>query len=402
MLAFDSVKAPGAYEFKVIHIIKGQLDTHLSIDLPYVFSYNYGEYWKSRPNIAVGGDFLLLLQRNGTVYSPTASKLPLIPIPLDASTGNDNDITMQVANLLLPSGPEPSLQLADSYLLRTLTDPQLVVKLIPYLGAPNIYVRDNVLACLAANQQVAVIPRIVQLSASPEFHNHPSNSVPALQSFVVPDSIPYLNPLLFNADYDIRTHAMYALYKIADRSSIPYLILALRDPDPQQNISGGAYVALRRLIPALGRYVPETGAEFSHNFNTEIRPINAWWNDELSGKHLKPEDKPAATVDIPDDPAHLDTLLFVPYAATRQAAMTKLETLADAASVPYLALALQDPDSGVAYGAYKTLHRLIPTLGTAKDKAVFGANRAGESQPIYDWWKDELLGKHLQKSAVQK
>ena len=191
----------------------------------------------------------------------------------------------------------------------------------------------------------------------------------------------------------MRLNATFALDHLADKTSIPYLMLALRDPDTQNVIPPSAYGMLHKLIPALG---PAQGSGyFAIHRAAEDQHLNAWWSDELNGKHLKPQDKPASTEDTPDDPVRLNTLLFVPYAATRQAAIAKLETRADAASIPYLVLALQDPDSSVAYGAYKTLHRLIPSLGTAEGNGAFVASRAAEIQPIYDWWRDELLGKHL-------
>ncbi|MGI4791444.1 MAG: HEAT repeat domain-containing protein [Janthinobacterium lividum] len=403
--AIDSVNPPGTYEFDVIQTIKGEMKTHLSVSLPNVLAFSYGDYMTSKPTVAIGGKFLLLLKLSSTGYSPTDLRLPLIPIPADASTGNSDTTTMQVANLLLPSGPDSALRLADSYLLRTLTSPNLVMKLVPFLTDRNIYVRDNVLACLAANQQVAVIPKIVQLSANSKFRDHPSNAVPALQSFVVPDAIPYLNPLVFNNGYDIRTHTMYALYKVADSSSIPYLIMALRDPDPEKNIPAGAYVALRRLIPVLGPYTPQSQTEFVQKFNIEIKPINAWWSDELLGKHLKPGEHPAIPAELPNTPALLNTLLFIPDTPTRRAVADKLARLGDKSSIPYLILALQDPDpqpsgGSVSYVAYKTLHRLIPSLGTVRDSDSFTANHDAATQPIYDWWRDELLEKHLPKQRT--
>jgi len=395
--AIDSVKPPGTYEFDVIQIIKGQRKTHFSISLPNVLAFSYGDYFASKPVVAVGGKFLLFLKPSSTGYSPTDLRLPLIPIPADASTSGSDTTMTQVANLLLPTTPDLTLRLADSYLLRTITSPQLVLKLVPFVNDSNIYVRDNVLACLAANQQVVVIPKIVQLSTSPKFHNHPSNSVPALQSFDVPDAVPYLNPLVVNSNYDIRYHTMYALYKIADRSSIPYLIMALRDPDPDKNIPAGAYLALRQLILVLGPYTPQSQTEFVQRFNIEIKPIYAWWSDELLGKHLKPGEHLELPTTIPNTPAQLNPLLFIPDTNTRRAVAVKLSQTDNVSSVPYLVLALQDPDTEVAFTAYKTLHRLIPALGVPKSHADFEADPAATSQPVYDWWRDELLGKHLPK-----
>lgn len=395
--AIDSVKPPGIYQFDIIQTLKGERKTHLSISLPNVLAFSYGDYFASKPIVAVGGKFLLFLKPSSTGYSPTDFRLPLVPIPADASTGDSDTTTAQVANLLLPTTPNLALRLADSYLLRTVTSPQLVLKLVPFVNDSNVYVRDNVLACLATNQQVAVIPKILELAASPAFQIRPSNAVPTLKSFVVPDAVPYLNPLVVSQNYDIRLHTMYALYKIADSSSIPYLIMALRDPDPEKNIPAAAYVALRRLIPVLGPYTPQSQTEFVQRFNIEIKPINVWWSDELLGKHLKPGEHLQLPRTIPNTPAQLNPLLFIPDTNTRRIIAFKLSQTGNASSIPYLVLALQDPDMEVAYTAYKTLHRLIPSLGAVEGSDSFAASHAAATQPVYDWWRDELLGKHAPK-----
>ena len=92
--------------------------------------------------------------------------------------------------------------------------------------------------------------------------------------------------------------------------------------------------------------------------------------------------------------------MFIPDVATRRAAAARLAQVGDAGSIPYLILALQDPDTqqpdvNVSYVAYKALHRLIPSLGPAEGSDAYAAERAAATQPIYDWWQDELLGKHL-------
>ena len=70
------------------------------------------------------------------------------------------------------------------------------------------------------------------------------------------------------------------------------------------------------------------------------------------------------------------------------------------AGFPYLILALQDPDpnqddKNVSYVAYKTLDRLIPSIGTAQSSDRYFSDRSDATQPIYDWWQDELNGKHV-------
>jgi hypothetical protein len=95
-----------------------------------------------------------------------------------------------------------------------------------------------------------------------------------------------LNVLLFDPRSEwIRVNDISALNtnRLADKTSIPYLMVALRDPDQQGSVGFGAYVILHRLIPSLGAFRSE--AYFKEHREEEIRAVESWWTDELAGKH---------------------------------------------------------------------------------------------------------------------
>jgi len=73
-----------------------------------------------------------------------------------------------------------------------------------------------------------------------------TEAIVALESFTVPEALPYLNNLLFDPIYYTRMSAILSIDRLADRSSVPFLILALRDPDPQQLIEPSAWVCSTR------------------------------------------------------------------------------------------------------------------------------------------------------------
>ena len=127
------------------------------------------------------------------------------------------------------------------------------------------------------------------------------------------------------------------------------------------------------------------------------RPLYDWWNDELMGVHFHSAEQTTgrSTKQVVGKVEGLNLKMFNPDPTTRLKSVSLLTSEANRKSIPFLVLALQDPDNDVAFEAYKILHRLIPVLGLVKDAAFFNANRGVASQPVYDWWRDELLGKHL-------
>lgn len=399
------LRPPGHYSFEVLNTLKGKSTAKLNSDLPVILSLYYND---EKLMINDGSQVLLVLKPNVSgQLAPLDPTLPMIPITQEAvdSIQRTDDVQSQVLNLMLASAADPALRQTETYLLRNVVDPQVVAGLAPYLNDPNVETRSNVLYCMAENQQVSVIPRIAALEREIEKRGNgtSADTVVTLGDFTTPDAVPYLNPLLFEATYYTRLNTMFSLGKIADQTSAPYLILALRDPDPQKIIPSGAWGLLHRIVLALKR-PPQDSDTFYRNREAETKILYDWWNDELNGKHIPntPEGKKLLNYTLPDGVpvAALNTLLFQPVRTVREETISRLRKQANTSSIPYLVLALQDPDTTVAYQAYKILHRLIPTLGTGQSAAAFTANRDAATQPLYAWWNDELLGKHLPKPPV--
>jgi hypothetical protein len=67
--------------------------------------------------------------------------------------------------------------------------------------------------------------------------------------------------------------------------------------------------------------------------------------------------------------------------------------LADETSIPYLMIAMNDPEPLVAYQADVMLHRLVPTLGPPADRKSFLERRDAEFEAVRRWWTDRLSEK---------
>ena len=398
----STLQGSGRYTFQVLQTLKGKAENKIQIHLPYILSTYYGH---AKLELPTGSQFLLFLKatkiKGVMVEDGTVPLIPgrVLPASQVASAQDDNFFSKVVQSMLLSVGNAQN-RAADTYLLRNVVDPAIVPALARYLDDPNENVRDNVLFCLATNQQVAAIPRIAALDAKLEAQGSGAQSTMALPNFQTSEAVPYLNPLLFSPAYYTRLNTVFAIDHLANRTTVPYLLLAVRDPDEQNIIPQSAYGLLHQLNPSLGEAFGND--YFAQHRAVETRKLFAWWSDELLGKHLKPGEHPAIPAELPNAPALLNPLLFVPDTVTRRAAAAKLARLGGTSSIPYLILALQDPDAqaldvNVSYVAYKTLHRLIPSLGAVQDSDSFTANHAAAVQPIYDWWRDELLGKHLPK-----
>jgi hypothetical protein len=189
-------------------------------------------------------------------------------------------------------------------------------------------------------------------------------------------------PLLWDLDPGIRLDAVECNQVATD---LPFLMLALRD----KTICFKAYQRAMWVIRSLG--AAEKEEKWETHKDEANRILWDWWTDELNGKHQPvPPAPPALPTATPD----LYPYLYFPVAQVREQALEKVTASADRTSVPYLVLALQDPDPVVSYGAYVLLHRLLKALGPARTRPEFEANRDAETQPIYAWWQDELAGLH--------
>ena len=94
-------------------------------------------------------------------------------------------------------------------------------------------------------------------------------------------AVAVLNPLLWEMSLETRRAALAQLQKLADKSSIPYLLLACEDPD--FDVAYGAYQLLGKLLPEVGAHVIRKA--FEADRETALKPLYAWWQDELLDKH---------------------------------------------------------------------------------------------------------------------
>ena len=395
----DVLKWPGHYTLQAAQTLKGQCEPTLQMDIPLVQARYYGGM---RRWVEEGDTMLLLLTSNPQEqWTPVDPLVPFITLATKGQQPNIPDsqdvktIQARVVNLLLSSLSNPALRQENTYLLRSFVDPQIVVGLAPYIDDPNIRTQDNVLFCMAVNHQIAVIPRIAQLSSKMWLTGDAPDSLRTLQDFHTAEAIPYLNPLLFELPLYTRLNTMFAFSKLDNRTSIPYLLLALKDPD--LSVAQDAYGIMHRLLPTLK---PGQGYDyFQAHREPETSLLLSWWQDELAGKHPvdegEAEPDPAVSLrplqkfeaaDLPQ----LNQGLFMLSETTRRAAARGLEQFADASSIPYLLIALYDPQPDISFSAYTSLRRLLPELG-ATSRAQWNASHQAQTKAAFDWWQKHLL-----------
>jgi len=402
-VAVSKQQNAGTYRLRALKYLKGGGEPVLSLRLPPLYSFAYD----SRIHIAPGDMVLLMAVRDAkNVLQPLDPWRPLIPLSkaaIDEPKNTEEGYTPldRIYNLLLASMAEPSLRRMHAFILRDVADTELVPRLVPYINDPDERVREHVIENMALNQQVAVIPRIVALSEAAWRESkgmYSGGPVTRLGKFTVPQARPYLNQALFSPEQFARLNALSSLVHLADRSSVPYLLLTLSDAQQKDNAQS-AYYILHQVLPALGK--PPSPDDFWKNRDAETTRLLAWWRDELSGKHPKLEgEAPAPIIDFErikaeDATRILNPLLFEKKPELRRQAADALQKAADASSIPYLLLALHDPDDEVSFLAYRTLHRLIATMTPPTARPLFEAKREVYTQELFDWWRDELSAKHF-------
>lgn len=401
-IEMKTLEPPGQGTFRVLRTLRGQTKKVLTVQLPRVLSSYYSE---EKLPIQEKSIFILILKDKNGVFTPVDPTIPIIMLASADKAFNtetlSTNVEASVYELMIKSTVDPVLRGANIYLLRSIKHPFISKSLLNYMNDPDLNVRDDALYGLAINGRIEAIKPIANLEQDVlEKTGKGISAVGALEKYDSPQSVPYLNPLLFEISQYTRLNSMASLQKTADMSSVPYLMLALFDPETQNVVGYSAYRTLHRLVPALGR--PRDPGYFEVRREAETARVMQWWQDELSGKHPKltlEASKP--TIEFSPLPLEkLNVLLFDPSTVTREKAMAELEKRADTSSIPYLILALYDPSEKVAFEAYTKLHQLIPKLPAAKDQVFFVAQRQKALLPVFDWWEDELLGRHIQRVKV--
>ena len=397
LITMTSLNPPGEATFHVIKTLKGQADGTTKIELPQILSYYYADARLPVQNHII---VLLMLKKVGDLLQVVDPNVPIIMLAFAekpfSTTTSSTDVATNVYELVFRSADDPLLRMANLYLLRTAKHPFVSKSLLEYMDDANFSVRDSALYGLALNQQLVAIEKIARMEEVAEETGRGIYSITMLDNYQFPRAVTYLNPLLLRKSQYTRLNAMFSLQNVADRGSIPYLMLALFDPEEQNVVAYSAYRTLHRLIPVLGH--PHDGDYFEVEREAETARVLRWWKDELSGKYPQLTLQTSAPIaDFATLPLEkLNLLLFEPATEMRQKAMAQLQTRADSSSIPYLMLALYDPDESIAYGAYTKLYQLIPQLKSAKARAFFAAHREQALEAPFDWWNDELLGRHVQ------
>jgi hypothetical protein len=275
----------GTYTFGVQLRLKGQCPDVLTYHVPLVDWLTFGD---SRFEVRDGTSYLLLLVRRNDAWTPAPRTPPVIPlgqgVRIPTATGTESlDLTNTVVRLMLSGLDDRPVRGATLRILSGTHGAEIVAAARRYWDDPEYYVKQAALCCLATNQVVEAIPRILKMKETASARGGDLGLGASMEVFQTPEAVRYLNEALFNADRFVRLQAMLTLWtnRLADKSSIPYLMVALSDPDPM--VASTADQALHALIPQLG---PWRGREyFTQSRDETIRAVEKWWTDELAGKH---------------------------------------------------------------------------------------------------------------------
>ena len=289
-VVLGTIQPRGTYVFAVLSTIKGRPPQPLIVRLPRVSGIGIHDWFNdNKQRLSLKANYLLVLsgdEKSG--FAPTTSlpiqlspkvqgpKAPLNEAPPDA-------VFSAVALLFVDSLTDPATRAGAAHILAQAQGPEILRALRPFADDPDDTVRAAALACMALNQDLDAIPRIAAWRYSnPNMGGNPVNG--ALESYKTPAAIPALNHLICEAkDQYTRLNALQALRQLPpDKSSIPYLIQAMRDPE-NANTANSAYFALLKMIPELGPNRPS--AMNRGPAESEIQRFETWWADEQAGKH---------------------------------------------------------------------------------------------------------------------
>ena len=337
------------------------------------------------------------LKREGDKWVAQDRWRPFVPLfaKSDLTTALDGNPLQQVEALILPELKSESTRLMAVDLLSNSTNTNVMLSMAPYADDPNLRVRDFVLSMFARQKQLSAIPRIRDLNriTNADGKGNPRALIELRNYSGMKEAVPLLNPLLFEDERFMRLNAQDALYGAKDERSLPYLLIALYNPSGEGDDASDAYAMFAQVARAK---LSVDAAQFLESPDKARAAAWSWWQDELAGKHpADPDEKPAVTLretqrfeasDLPQ----LNQGLFMRSEFTRQAAIRGLSQFADASSIPYLLIALYDPQPEIAYGAYTILHRLVPDLGAATP-TKWKIEREAQTKAAFDWWQKHLL-----------
>lgn len=270
----------GHYDFTVVQTLSGKASDTISLELPAVRLHSYGgaEIYPT-----VGKLYIVMLSTGGHgQLVATDANLPILPIEMPSNPQKMHNVSLLTTVLatMLQSLDNHEVRKSNLYIVRDTKNAIIPEYAIQYCKDGDTNIADSALYCMLNNGHIEVIPLISQLEnklyPKEETTGSSAASLTPLVEIEDTKAVPYINPLLDSPSPCARLDAMIALDRLADATSIPYLIRALEKPDPQHYVQYRAYRSLYRLIPSLG--APMSDLDFQKNRNGEIDKIKSWYS----------------------------------------------------------------------------------------------------------------------------
>ncbi len=257
----------GTYHIAVVRVLKGECGNEVVARLAPLSAVYYG---REEIKLDVGSPVLLFLRKDKGGYAGINAYRPLIPLAAAAlnapPAGRKNDMV----EALVTSLDDASVRRIVLGALSDTVDQRVVAAVRPYADDKDLRTQELAIEVLAANQDVTAIPKLAALLMA----NNDSGPSTAFRRYTTPAAVPFLNKVIVEGTNDARVNAAAALRRLADASSIPFLVAALDHDDTQHQVTTDAYFTLHRLVPELG--IADAAAIDSYRA-TEIGMIKAWW-----------------------------------------------------------------------------------------------------------------------------
>ncbi len=250
----------------------------------------------------------LLNKADGDNWRPNDPQVLYIPLSDDirtpttgsstvSSPPDNSAVTAAIVQLLLSSLSDVHVRVPVMYALRTVEDDAVVTAARAVLDDSDVNMQVSACFCLAYSQIVDAIPRIAQIvDRKAALGQSDLFVLNALDLYETPAATSYLNELLLDpASEWVRYRAATTLNqkRLADKSSIPYLIKALNDPGIQGQTAYLAHRMLHALVPVLGS--PKDRNSFmASDRSIEIQAAQAWWESHSSERNTQADMKPTS------------------------------------------------------------------------------------------------------------
>lgn len=280
-IAMHAFRPAGTYTFSINYTLSNDKlppgQTELQLHLPLFSSYEY----QSPFDLPLGIPVMLLLQKDDlNRWVPVDFHRPLIPLSSDALKKNSEQSNVHSTNLILDSLPDDKIRSVLLHILRDVKLPQLADSIAPYTDDKNLATlsldellgRCDALRCLAVNQDLSAIDKLPAFAIECQKRRTSSGPLDLLGAYTDRRALPLMIPLLASDVEYMPINARGAIYALADESTIPVLIAALDNDDPEHLTAAGILSALHHIVPALPS-------------NADIPQIKAWWSQQPHYPH---------------------------------------------------------------------------------------------------------------------